>query len=401
MGDSEPKIRSLARLAFEASRKIESEGPDSFHVLISCSKTKGTHRDLARNLYESPLYRKSVLTAEGWGVPFSILSAKFGLLRPEDTIEPYDVTLKGASKAFKKDWANRVVAQIRTEIDQKKTLIALAGDDYLQPILEASDPAPLNYYAPMKGLSLGTRLSFLNLSIKLEKREDELAKAYKAFEVISRRIGLYHLRDLLDTELPKQGVYFFFDAGESTKYSTTIPRLVRIGTHGVSAGSTATLRNRLRTHLGTRAGLGNHRASVFRLHVGRAIIERDGLHDQFPNWGKGQSAEKAITEQEVFLEKAVSEYVGALLVLYTPISDSSGTTSLRALVETQFIALFSENMCPLETPSSVWLGRYSDKPTIREIGLWNIRDVGSEYDLKFMPFFEGLSSKTTLSGDGS
>jgi hypothetical protein len=143
-------------------------------------------------------------------------------------------------------------------------------------------------------------------------------------------------------------------------------------------------------HLGTRTGAGNHRASVFRLHVGRAIIEREQLQKQYPNWGKGQSASKEITKLEAALEFRVSEYIGNLRVLFIPVLDLAGTGSMRATIERQFISMFTENICPMEESSPSWLGRFSDKKSIRDTGLWNVRDVGSEYDLKFIPLLDGL-----------
>lgn len=381
---------ALARLALETASEIQAFGVESCHVLIACSKSKGTHRDIARNMYVSSLYRKSVLTAEGWGVPFSILSAKYGLLDPDDEIEPYDLTLKGKAQSFKAEWASRVTAQILDQFGSKRNLIVLAGDDYLKPLLTFHEANTPNYLAPMKGLSLGNRLSFLNHCIQLRRRKSDIARAYRLFERISKSTGLRELKHLLKHDVPKKGVYFFFDGNEETAFSNSIPRLVRIGTHGVSAGSTSTLRTRLRTHFGTQAGIGNHRASVFRLHVGRAIIEREGLQKLFPHWGKGQSAKKTISQSEADLERQVSEYIGKLSVLYVPIIDESGVGSSRALIERQFIALFSENLCPLETPSPSWLGRFSDKSTIRQTGLWNVRDVGSEYDPKFIRYFESI-----------
>jgi hypothetical protein len=394
MGGTSAQNRTLARLALEVSSKINRLGPENCHVLIACSKSKGSHRDFARNLYVSPLYRKSALAAEGWSVPFSILSAKYGLLNPDQIVEPYELTLKGKSLSFKAEWASRVSSQLKKEFGRDKWFIVLAGDDYLQPLLESEVAALSNFFAPMKGLSLGNRLAFLNQCIRLKRRKTDVAHAYDAFAQMSGRCGMHELKNLLDMTLPVQGVYFFFDKSESTTFSKFIPRLVRIGTHGVSVGSTATLRTRLRTHYGTRDGRGNHRASVFRLHVGRAIIERDGLSGVFPDWGKGQSATKSIIDQETPLEKQVSEYIGKLYVLIIPVSDTSGVGSLRAIIERQFIALFTEYMCPLETPSKSWLGRYSDKSAIRETGLWNIRDVGGEFDFKFVRFLEGLLSRS-------
>jgi hypothetical protein len=384
---------SVAQSALRATFEIEGLGASNCHVLISCSKSKGGHRDLARNMYVSPLYRKSVMVAEGWGIPFSILSAKYGLLSPDDLIEPYEMTLKGASKQFKSDWAKKVDEQIRNTLDRKKRLIVLAGDDYYAPLVEASVERPLSFLAPMRGISLGNRLVFLNQCIRIGRRRDAITRSYAMFAQLAERKGLHPLRNILAEELPKQGVYFFFDEGEQTNFSSTIPRLVRIGTHGVSAGSVATLRNRLRTHLGTRAGTGNHRASVFRLHVGRAMIERGRLQDAYPNWGKGQSAPREVTEREIPLEAKVSEYIGNLRVLFIPVLDTAGTGSMRATIERQFISMFTENFCALEESSSGWLGRFSDKPSIRRSGLWNVRDVGNEYDLKFLALLEGLSKR--------
>ena len=75
---------------------------------------------------------------------------------------------------------------------------------------------------------------------------------------------------------PTRGVYFFQEPGEHRKGYQDVPRIVRVGTHAVSANSKATLWNRLRTHRGDRAGDGSHRSSVFRLHVGAALLARDG-----------------------------------------------------------------------------------------------------------------------------
>ena len=66
---------------------------------------------------------------------------------------------------------------------------------------------------------------------------------------------------------------------------------------------------------------------------------------------------------------------------------------MRATIERQFIALFTENFSAVEQSSPNWLGQFSDKPSIRGSGLWNVRDVGSAYDLKFMPLFESVLEK--------
>ena len=63
-------------------------------ILVGCVKSKlpGTH--LARELYNSPLFRGRRSYAESRGVPWFILSALYGLVAPEDQILAYDATLK-------------------------------------------------------------------------------------------------------------------------------------------------------------------------------------------------------------------------------------------------------------------------------------------------------------------
>lgn len=97
---------------------------------------------------------------------------------------------------------------------------------------------------------------------------------------------------------PKQGVYFFFERGETRK--TGELRVVRVGTHAVSQNSKTRLWDRLRTHRGTLSGKyrggGNHRASVFRKLVGSAIIQRE--HLKCDNWDVGQSAKECVRKAE-------------------------------------------------------------------------------------------------------
>jgi hypothetical protein len=63
-------------------------------VLLSCVKSKLTHCCRAGDMYTSPLFRKMMAYAESLRPKrIFILSAKYGLLRPDDLIEPYEQTL--------------------------------------------------------------------------------------------------------------------------------------------------------------------------------------------------------------------------------------------------------------------------------------------------------------------
>jgi len=249
------------------------------------------------------------------------------------------------------------------------SVILFADDLYARPLREAFSEKNIVVRQPQQGLSKETTLAVLEQCMRLLDRTDAVRMFYKLFEHWTLRSPILALREALQRPMPEQGVYFFFDPDEGTRFSNALGRLVRIGTHGVSVGSKATLRDRLRTHLGTSDGFGNHRSSVFRLHVGEAIIRRDGLRKRFAQWGSGQSAPALARERERPLEKKVSEVISKLHVATVEVADVAMKTSARAVMETSAIGLFTENCQPVEHPGPNWLGRSSAHELIARTGL--------------------------------
>jgi len=262
-----------------------------------------------------------------------------------------------------------------------KIVILLADDEYANPLDERLTSVGIKVRNPLVGLSKDARLTFLKECHHYLDRIHCIEELYAIFDKMRAAGGIKTLRETLCEPLPDQGVYFFFDPTEQTRFSETLPRLVRIGTHGVSAGSRATLRDRLRTHLGTSEGYGNHRSSVFRLHVGEALIRRDGLRNKYPNWGVGQKSTRAVRDNEKPLEQKVSEIIAGLLVGSVAVADKSTKESDRSLIERLSIALFTEHLLPVEAPGRHWLGLHSKHEVIVKTGLWNLRDSGSKADL--------------------
>jgi hypothetical protein len=165
-----------------------------------------------------------------------------------------------------------------------------------------------------------------------------------------------------------------------------VSRVVRVGTHAVSANSKSTLWGRLRTHRGARKGGGNHRSSIFRLHVGAAMLARDGA--DLPTWGIGSSALKPIHVGEASHERHVSAYIGAMSVLWVEVPDEPSPESARAFVERNAIALLSNEFSPVDPPSGDWLGLNSPCKEIRRSGLWNLDHVERRYEPGFLDVIE-------------
>ena len=79
-----------------------AEGPsDSSRAiyLVSCVGQKLKTPAPARDLYTSVWFRKARSYVESTGLPWSVLSAKHGVVHPDEVIAPYDLTLNSMKVA--------------------------------------------------------------------------------------------------------------------------------------------------------------------------------------------------------------------------------------------------------------------------------------------------------------
>lgn len=198
-------------------------------------------------------------------------------------------------------------------------------------------------------------------------------------------------------------MYFFFEMGEERSDSGRGPRVVRVGTHALTAGSSSTLWNRLSQHRGHAGGGGNHRGSIFRLLVGASIKARDGVEEP-QTWGLGSDpgqaakrfalAREQVKENESALEIEVGKHIGAMPFLWLDIDDQPSPDSLRGRIERNSIALLSNYKKPAIDPASPkWLGHHCDRERVRLSGLWNNNHVDEEYDSHFLADLESLVDK--------
>lgn len=125
-------------------------------VLVACCGPKLTERSPAQDLYTSDLFTKARTYAERRGRWF-ILSALHGLLDPTSVIAPYDVTLKAMPAANRREWGGKVRRQMEVAGLLGLPLIALAGADYVNPLLTAG----VSVEQPMKGYGIGKQLQWL------------------------------------------------------------------------------------------------------------------------------------------------------------------------------------------------------------------------------------------------
>lgn len=125
---TEQATLALHALRSRTLRRIEGV------VLIACSAGKSTAPAPARNLYTGQLFRASVRYADAAGLPWAVLSAKHGLLLPDDVIEPYDHTLKAMRETKRVVWGMLCVLDLFRRLGHPYRAVILAPELYRAPV---------------------------------------------------------------------------------------------------------------------------------------------------------------------------------------------------------------------------------------------------------------------------
>ena len=355
--------------------------------LVACASAKMATKAPAQDLYTSALFQKARAYATSRFDEWYILSAKHGLLLPNQEIAPYDKTLNNMPKKARLEWADCVFRAILSNVGRKAVLAFVAGERYRADLITRLANEGYAIRVPLEGLSIGMQLSWLKKLQDNSERLQHLDEFYTLIKKLEKGLGgrriLSRCTGVMDW--PEMGVYFFFEENEYRTSDVAQDRVVRVGTHTVSKGAKSTLWNRLRSHRGAADGSGNHRGSIFRLHVGTALINesKGGIDSQ--TWGSGQTSTAEVRAAEANLESKVSDYIGAMSLLWLAIGDQAGPASDRAFIEQNAIALLAGPAAgPIDLPTSNWLGRFSARETIRDSGLWNVNYVNDEYDPRFL-----------------
>lgn len=323
-------------------------------ALISCSKLKKPYRCRASELYSaSTLFSLSYQYAKENADRVYILSAKYGLVREDAVIEPYNETLNDKTPAERQAWAQRVRNQLEQVCDLRSdAFMILAGKHYYEYLLPYLGHAAL----PLGKLPMGKRIEFLqrNLAVPAEPTAGQTA-ADRLHRLFSS-LPLYDWRTI-DAIPFENGIYIVFEKGETWKGRN---RIVRVGTHT----SPGRLKQRLKDHFVRE----NHIGSIFRKNIGKAMLNRD--RDAYlPIWtldtSKPPHIGKANWDKEAEIERRVSAYMReAFTFCVFRVED----TTERLRLEEAIIATLSQEEG--FKASSGWLGNFSPEREIRRSGMW-------------------------------
>ena len=131
--------------------------------LVGCVKSKRAVPAPAADLYTSALFAGRKRWVEATCSCWYILSAKYGLVPPDQVLDPYDETLTTKGTAARKAWASSVLTQLQQELgDISRYDVEIhAGAAYTNYGLRSGlESAGARVELPAAGLPLGRQLAF-------------------------------------------------------------------------------------------------------------------------------------------------------------------------------------------------------------------------------------------------
>ena len=126
--------------------------------LIGCSKTKTRNASgTPGELYAGDLFRKRVDYARRNQLPWFVLSAKYGLLLPDQSLPNYDTAPADFTKEQRSTWAGNVAFKL-AQFGDYTTVEIHAGNLYADPLSSLLRAAGLVVERPCQGLGIGQQL---------------------------------------------------------------------------------------------------------------------------------------------------------------------------------------------------------------------------------------------------
>jgi cytoplasmic iron level regulating protein YaaA (DUF328/UPF0246 family) len=130
-------------------------------VLISCSKSKLATKAPARELYTGGLFQKAVAWAERHQHPWFIVSALYGLVTPDQELNPYDFTLKQLRAREREAWGQRTISALDKYTATGSHAFLIMPELYRRNIQSALLQYGITYENPVKGMRIGQQKRWL------------------------------------------------------------------------------------------------------------------------------------------------------------------------------------------------------------------------------------------------
>lgn len=133
--------------------------------LVSCVSKKQAIPSPAQDLYVSAWFKKARRYAEASSDQWLILSAEYGLVKPDRVIAPYERTLNKMPINERRAWAEQVAQQLADIAPELKQVVFLAGSKYREFLEKHLTDHDIEIFIPMENLPIGKQLQWLDRNL--------------------------------------------------------------------------------------------------------------------------------------------------------------------------------------------------------------------------------------------
>ena len=187
-------------------------------------------------------------------------------------------------------------------------------------------------------------------------------------------------------QLPKNGIYFFYEKGETWGHGGNRLRIIRIGTH-----REGNFQSRMAEHFLLNAAKMNfdvtksppHDRSVFRKHIGRALLNRSRSPylavwdiDFMKKENLKLYAHLRDIDEERRTEAEVTRLMREDFSFRFVVLEGQAARMGREGLEARLIGTVAQ--CSSCRPSPSWLGRHSPVKEVEQSGLWLVHHLHAE-----------------------
>jgi len=141
---------------------LDRDAGDAPILLLGCGKAMLDHPAPAGELYIGPVFRARRAFAESSGLRWYILTAKHGLLDPEEMIGPYDLPLARQPVSYRRAWGEQVAEQLTVELGHLtgRRFELHAGAAFTEPLCDSLPARGAVVTTPLAGHNQGQTMQW-------------------------------------------------------------------------------------------------------------------------------------------------------------------------------------------------------------------------------------------------
>jgi hypothetical protein len=104
-------------MPYEGSARV----PDL--LLVGCVETQLSTMAPARELYQGPVFTRRCEYAQASGLPWFVLSSRWGLVRPDELVAPSRLSLADQPSMYRRAWGRLVAEQLAAAFPLRRGMV--------------------------------------------------------------------------------------------------------------------------------------------------------------------------------------------------------------------------------------------------------------------------------------